>query len=337
MFKKSPKTKQFDLFFSPSSLMCERESRLYGDVSAWHNEFYQNVTSTIDEEIFKPLFKEGNMGAPNASIRILVAMSILKEGCGCSDEQLFERCRYDLLFRRALGLIRLDEQCPSIDTYYCLRRRICEYEEKHEINLFDKCFKQVTGAQIKEYRISGKAIRMDSKLISSNIAWYSRYEIIHATFLKCVCESEINRLNDQMIREQALSFLREDAAKTVYNTENDTLAKRLLCLGIVISQLLANRPKNEVSLLNRVFHEQYDVQPDGTITVRDKKRVSASSLQNPNDPDATYRSKTDKKVKGYSTNITETTDGKGKASQYGRQHFCRSRSEGYRGSHQQQS
>lgn len=311
MFKKSPKTKQFDLFFSPSGLMCDRESRLYDDGKAWHNEFYQHVTSKIDEEIFKPLFKEGNMGAPNAPIRILVAMNILKEGCGCSDEQLFERCRYDLLFRRALGMVRLDEQCPSIDTYYCLRRRICEYEEKHGKNLFEKCFKQVTGAQAKEYRISGKAIRMDSKLISSNIAWYSRYEIIHETFLKCVCEAEINRLSDQMIREQALTFLTEDAAKTVYSTESDTLSKRLLCLGIVISHLLANRPKEEVSLLNRVFHEQYDVQSDGTITVRDKKLISASSLQNPNDPDATYRSKTNKKVKGYSTNITETTDEEG--------------------------
>lgn len=311
MFKKSPKTKQFDLFFSPSELMCDRESRLYGDVNAWHNKFYQNVTSKIDEDVFKPLFKEGNMGAPNASIRILIAMSILKEGCGCSDEQLYERCRYDLLFRRALGLIGLDEQCPSIDTYYCLRRRICEYDEEHSENLFEKCFKQVTGAQAKEYRISGKTVRMDSKLISSNIAWYSRYEIIHETFLKCVGETEINKLSDQMIRQQGLAFLSEDAAKTVYNTESDTLADRLLCLGIVISHLLAGRPKDEVSLLSRVFHEQYDVQPDGTITVRDKKLISASSLQNPNDPDATYRSKTGKKVKGYNTNITETTDSEG--------------------------
>lgn len=311
MFKKSPKTKQFDLFFSPSGMMCERESRLYDAADAWHNKFYQNVTSKIDEDVFKPLYKEGNMGAPNASISILVAMSILKEGCGCSDEQLYERCRYDLLFRRALGLIGLDEQCPSIDTYYCLRRRICEYDEKHGENLFEKCFKQVTGAQAKEYRISGKTIRMDSKLISSNIAWYSRYEIIHETFLQCVCEAEINRLSDQMIREQTLAFLVEDATKTVYSTESDALSKRLLCLGIVISHILANRPKDEVSLLSRVFHEQYEVQSDGTIIVRDKKQVSASSLQNPNDPDATYRNKTGKKVKGYNTNITETIDEQG--------------------------
>ncbi|ULB33997.1 hypothetical protein [Proteiniphilum propionicum] len=32
------------------------------------------------------------------------------------------------------------------------------------------------------FKISGKSVRMDSKLIGSNIAWYSRFEIIHNTF-----------------------------------------------------------------------------------------------------------------------------------------------------------
>lgn len=43
-----------------------------------------------------PLFKQGKMGAPNASISVLVAMSILKEGFGCSDEDLFEKCEFGI-------------------------------------------------------------------------------------------------------------------------------------------------------------------------------------------------------------------------------------------------
>lgn len=120
MFKKSPKTKQFDMSSSPSGLLCEREGRLYDDPSAWHNTFYRDVTSNIDEEIFKPLYtteNDGNrVGRPNVSIRILVAMIILKEGIGCSDEQLYEHCRFKLLYRRALGMVTLDEQCPTIDS-----------------------------------------------------------------------------------------------------------------------------------------------------------------------------------------------------------------------------
>ena len=78
-----------------------------------------------------------------------------------------------------------------------------EYEEKTGIDLFDKCFKGITRKQALEYRISGKAVRMDSKLISSNIAWYSRYEIIHESLCKQVEKSEVERIEDQLIREQA--------------------------------------------------------------------------------------------------------------------------------------
>ncbi len=40
----------------------------------------------------------------------------------------------------------------------------------------------------------------------------------------------------------------------------------------------------------------------------EKKQIAADSVQNPNDPDAEYRQKGQQKVKGYSVNITETTD-----------------------------
>ena len=318
MFKKSSTNKQFDLFNSPSDLMCGRESRVYDDPSAWHNKFFREVTSNIDEEIFRPLFAEDREdkkdGRPNAPIRILIAMSILKEGCGCSDESLFENCCFNMLYRRALGMVTLKEQCPSIDSYYMLRRRMTKYEEETGTDLFDKCFKGITRKQALEYRISGKAVRMDSKLISSNIAWYSRYEIIHETLCKSVEKCEIGRIENQLIREQALEFLSEDAQKTVYRTDSETMAKRLLTLGIVIDYILSHSLPDEKPLLRRVFSEQYEKAEDGTVSVRDKKHVSSKSVQNPNDPDAEYRGKAGKKVKGYSTNITETCDEKGKPS-----------------------
>ena len=60
-------------------------------------------------------------------------------------------------------------------------------------------------------------------------------------------------------------------------------------------------------LLQRLFNELY-VAKDGKAVLRDKKEIKADSLQNPNDPDATYRSKNDQKVQGYVTNITETVE-----------------------------
>ena len=309
-FKKSKQQSQPDLFATASFSLPERERRYMEDELSWHNEFHRNVLLNIDEEILRPLFVDGNMGAPTKQLRILIAMRILKEGRGCSDEQLYENVRFNLVWRKAVGLLNINDECPSIDSYYKLFRRIAEYEQNHpeHINLYKKIYQDLTAKQIKQYKIAGRTIRMDSKLIGSNIAWFSRYEIIHEAFRMQVTEEEAQRISDQLYRQKALDFLAEDASKTVYRSDDETLGQRLLDLGIVISHILAMRGEGEVSLLNRVFHEQYDVDAEGNISVRDKKLISASSVQNPHDPDAAYRCKGGKKVKGNSTNITETCD-----------------------------
>ena len=132
--------------------------------------------------------------------------------------------------------------------------------------------------------------------------------------MKQVEKFEIEAIADQMIRQQALEFYAEDAQKTVYRTDSEMVAKRLLTLGIVIDYILTHTPSESKPLLRRVFSEQYEKAEDGTISVRDKKMVSAKSVQNPNDPDAEYRGKAGKKVKDYSTNIMETCDEEGKPS-----------------------
>ena len=188
MFRKTDTNEQLDIFSSPSTYMKGRTAKKYEDPHAWHNEFYQYVTSKIDEETFRPLFKEGNMGAPNASIRILVAMSILKEGFGCSDEDLFEKCEFDLLARKAL------------------------------------------------------------------IAWYSRYEIVHATLRKEMNEFTLPSLNPSL-RKKVEEALTEDAQKTVYRTDSDTMAVRFQELGQLIYSILVRLKWDETHLLHRVFHK----------------------------------------------------------------------------------
>ena len=127
---------------------------------------------------------------------------------------------------------------------------------------------------------------MDSKLISSNITWYPRYEIIQKTIAGAVTRSELEKIDDQMIRQQAIEFFDEYATKTIYRTDSETMGHRLLNLGLVIDYVLGQCGKDEKVLLRRVFHEQYEKSDDGTVSVRDKKLVSAKSVQNPNDPDA---------------------------------------------------
>lgn len=309
MFRKTDTTPQLDLFTAPSNILPKRAQKKYTDEKAWHNQFFKLVTSQIDEESFRPLFEETKMGAPNASIRILVAMSILKEGFGCSDEDLFEKCEFDLLARKALGLDMLDDKLPSRDTYYLFGRRLTAYEQETGINLMERCFEQVTGEQVKIFKISGTSVRMDSKLIGSNIAQYSRYELIHRTLCKILRDERIMTMLNPKLRKGAEVWLSEDSGKTVYRSNKNEMAQRLVKIGSYIYDVL-KRLKEDApgyDLLHRVFHDQYVVEK-GKVELKDKHKVSSDSLQSPDDPDATYRDKNGQKVSGYVTNITETVE-----------------------------
>lgn len=312
MFRKSSATSQMDLFSSPEMFLGKRAMKSYSDPQGWHNVFFDLVTSKIDEGIFSVLYKSGNMGAPTASVRILVAMSILKEGFGCSDENLFEKMEFDLLVRKAVGLTKLDDVPPSLDTYYLFNRRLCDHADKTGEDLMEKCFEDITGQQIRQFNISGKSVRMDSKLIGSNIAKYSRYEIVLRTLQKALShEANMNALNPAL-RKKAGPLMGEKGNHTVYTSDAATLSGKITELGNVVYAVL-KRLKDSAPgymLLHRVFHEQYRVDA-GVVTLRDRKEIKSDSVQNPNDPDAQYRNKGDQKVQGYSTNITETVeDGK---------------------------
>lgn len=314
MFRKTRQNAQLDLFSSPEMQLCKRAAKKYSDPLAWHNKFFEMITSRIDEEIFRPLFKEDGKkeGRPNASIRIIVAMSVLKEGFGCSDEELFEKCDYDMLTRKALGLLNMTDAAPSLDTYYLFRRRLVEYESATGTDLMQQCFAQVTKEQVKSLNISGKSVRMDSKLIGSNIANHSRYELIQRTLVKFLRVWDLALLGQQA-RQRAEEYLKENATGTVYRADKDTLNNRLQEIGEFIHAILGRYTSTMEGypLLERLFNDQYTVVDDKVI-LRDRKEISADSLQSPDDPDATFRTKNGKNTKGYSANTTETIPEKDK-------------------------
>ena len=111
MFKKTTIESQLGIFSAPSSFLSGRAESFYQNQDAWHNLFRVQVTSRIDETICKPLFTK-QTGSPNSSVRVLIAMMVLKEANGWSDEQLFENCRFNLLVRSALGLMNMDDAVP---------------------------------------------------------------------------------------------------------------------------------------------------------------------------------------------------------------------------------
>jgi len=310
MFKKSNKESQLDAFTSVPTMLESLAFKQYSDQGHWHNQFREQVVMRIDESIFSVLFND-TTGAPNAPIRILIGMMILKESFGWSDSQLFEHCRFNLLVRSSLGLFNINDPLPVESTYYLLRKRIYEHQQQSDEDLMGKAFAQITREQIKEFDVNGRSIRMDSKLIGSNIALFSRYEIIHQTlciFFKSLDADAKSRLLATEL-EQLEKLGKEESLKTVYRSTREELKGRLQPIGILIYKLLklfGELQTDSYQLLQRVFNEQYKVSEDQQIELRPKEEISSSSVQSPYDPDSAYRNKRDQQIKGYSVNITET-------------------------------
>jgi len=310
MFKKTGKEKQLDAFSSVPNMLEGSSLKQYSDQGHWHNQFRELVVMRIDESIFSGLFND-TTGAPNASIRLLVGMMILKESFAWSDSQLFEHCRFNLLVRSSLGLFNMNDSLPVESTYYLLRKRIYEHQKQYGEDLMGKVFSQITSGQIREFDVNGRNIRMDSKLIGSNIAIFTRYEIIHQTlcmFYKSLDKSAKSKLF-VVHRKQLELLMKEESSKTVYHSTKDELRGRLQTIGILICHLLDRLEYLQTELyqlLQRVFNEQYKVIEDEQIELRGKEEISSSSLQSPHDPDSAYRNKQGQQVKGYSVNVTET-------------------------------
>lgn len=314
MFRKSVPHKQGNLFSSVPSILEGKSLNQYNDMSGWHNQFRKQFVSRIDESIFSVLFSQG-MGAPNSPVSLQIGMMVLKEAFGWSDSQLFEQCRFNLLVRSALGLFNLSDEVPADSTYYLLRKKIYQHKRLTNEDLLQKAFETVTHGQVKDFDVNGKNIRIDSKLIGSNIAWYSRFEIIHQTvvlFFKTLDSSDL-QLFSEAEKQQLAFVLEEEPQKTIYRSTKDDILERVQAIGLLAYKALMLFPdKNSEAyqLLQRVFGEQYKV-VDGEkkVELRSKEEIETGSVQSPHDPDSAYRQKSGQKVKGYSMNVAETISG----------------------------
>jgi hypothetical protein len=310
MFKKSNKETQLDAFGSVPTMLESLALKQYSDQGHWHNQFREQVVMRIDESIFSVLFNN-TTGAPNAPVRTLIGMMILKESFGWSDSQLFEHCRFNLLVRSSLGLFNMNDPLPVESTYYLLRKRIYDHQKQCGEDLMGNVFVHITKVQIKEFDVNGRSIRMDSKLIGSNIALFTRYEIIHQTL--CLFYKSLDKVAKTRLhatdRKQLEKLVEEEPSKTVYRSTREELKGRLQPIGILIYKLLklfGDLQTDPCQLLQRVFNEQYKVSENQQIELRPKEEISSSSVQSPYDPDSAYRNKQGQQVKGYSMNITET-------------------------------
>lgn len=315
MFQKSETSSNPDLFNSFVQNLKGARLNQFNDEFSWHNVFREHVTWMIDEKEFDVLFSEG-MGRPNSPIRILVAMMLLKEGNGWSDEKLFEYCNFNILVMSSLGLSNLDDNIPSPATYYNLKKSLYEYQLKTGEDIVGKVFQKLTKEQSKTYGVDGINSRMDSVLIGSNIAKCSRLQLIinvlQEIYKDIKNSIKIGRLQEED-RELLEKMSRQKSGPIIYKLTTkgrEELLERLGYLLYRIQNEFNEADSNKYHLVTRVLVEQYQIEGD-KVELKAIKDLSAKSLQSTQDEEAEYRNKNGEKVRGYSANITETSNEEG--------------------------
>lgn len=314
MFRERKNPTPPSLYDSLEQLLNAHKRKELHNPNAWHNLFREHVTLAIDEKPFAVLFDKDN-GCPNAPLRVLLSMMILKEGYGWSDSDLYVQCRFNMLVMNSLGLSNITDDVPVKSTYYELRRKIYEYQVTGGVDLIGGMFEDLTKKQSDVFSVNAQWIRMDSKLVGSNIANCSRLQLIISClqeFYKSLDDGLKSKLERSDI--QTLEGLKDQkAGQIVYrlsNKEKEAYLEKLGWLLDRISRIYTEKDNDNYKIIKRLFEEQYSRNAE-KVELKPGKDISANAIQSAYDTEAGYRNKNGKKVKGYSINLTETCNEEG--------------------------
>jgi len=228
-----------------------------------------------------------------------------------------------------LGLANIDDDVPVESTYYEFRKLLGIHQEQTGEDLLKVTFQQITTRQVTYYEVSGKKIRLDSKLINSNIAKSNRLSLITEVLrkhLQDISDSDLQENFKGNTLQILVDLKKQSTSNFTYPLTSPEKKTMLVTLGGIIQKLLKLKLGSGASfgLLERVYQEQYeelsgdneDENPDKKTTVpnnvipKKPKQIPSSSLQSAHDPQATYRTKgqgaSKQNVSGYHVNITES-------------------------------
>lgn len=293
--------------------LSERDKRFL--LNSWAKEFADLVFPEINERRFAVLYSDNDASRPNNPVNSMIGALILKEMFNLTDEELLESILFDIRFQYALHTTSFKEQPFSDRSFSRFRERLYLYTMETGIDLLHKEMESLAESFVKYIDISPKIKRMDSLMVSSSCKKMSRLEILYtsvANMVKKVAENGENKLLKDLERYLAS----EDRNDTIYHRKNEEISSRLQQVINDATTLVAKlgddyHESSEYHLLVRVLSEQTESDSSGNIVPKDKKEIKANSLQNPSDPDATYRYKAGKSHKGYVGNIVETFDKNG--------------------------
>jgi hypothetical protein len=151
---------------------------------------------------------------------------------------------------------------------------------------------------------------MDSTMVASNIRRMGRVQLLVEVLQRV--QRMLNENDQERYTADFAPYVQGHAGQYVYHMKTDETDTHLQRIGEVMQRLLvelkpvyAGEPVYQV--LERVFGEHFQLQYKSVVT-KPNQALSATSLQSPDDLEATFREKRGKGYQGYVANLTETCD-----------------------------
>ena len=306
MFRKNQKHLQ-QKFFNPESNM---NSTLRGFLKKhWTAYFYENIFLNIDEEVFAPLYSN-NMSRPNVPVNILFSLEILKEMHNLTDLQLYENYLLNYAYQRAFGIQDINEYTFCIRTLYNFRATVAKYEYENNVDFFETVFKDHRDIIIKEMGIHTDLQRCDSTQIRANIKRMSRFTLFHKTLSNLLIE--IKKYEPNCISKELHSLIETNEDGEYHRLRKHEIEEKLKYLSeqlyIHVTRWKDDKRINATSSYKnakRLLAEQCIVKQE-KVEILTPNEIKSGSMQNPSDPDATYRTKNEEKHFGYVCHSSET-------------------------------
>lgn len=277
---------------------------------SWAKIFADEIFPAIDEKRFSVLYSD-KASRPNTPVNVIVGALIIKELFDYSDDEMVENLMLDFRIQYALHTTSFEEQPLSDKTLSRFRKRCYDYETLHNKDLYHDCVKDLSTSIAKLMGISGKIRRMDSMMIESNIRTLSRMELIYTCIAKLAMY--VNKINASILPEDLKHYIDpNDFNRVIYHQRSTNADERMNQLLSDADKLLAlcesdYNTSTEYELFIRCLSEQTIVEnKKRRLRTKEDGGMKSSMMQNPSDPEATFRSKAGKEYRGYVANFEET-------------------------------
>ena len=277
---------------------------------SWAKIFADEIFPAIDEKRFSVLYSD-KASRPNTPVNVIVGALIIKELFDYSDDEMVENLMLDFRIQYALHTTSFEEQPLSDKTLSRFRKRCYDYETLHNKDLYHDCVKDLSTSIAKLMGISGKIRRMDSMMIESNIRTLSRLELIYTCIAKLAMY--VNKINASILPEDLKHYIDpNDFNRVIYHQRSTNADERMNQLLSDADKLLAlceadYNTSTEYELFIRCLSEQTIVEnKKRRLRTKEDGGMTSAMMQNPSDPEATYRTKAGKEHRGYVANFEET-------------------------------